>query len=146
MVAATRGPLSQAMVSCGTRSNEAPHDGEKYDNLTVMNEVFENGSLPLDKGVKMSPVGESEGVLSGQETGGGSEGEVLPFRCSYMEPMPPVWSRVITDQALRCVVNPHWLTYSPPSHLCHVIITALYLVIMILGLVGNGLVIFLFIR
>ena len=134
------------MVRCATRTSEsrAPQDA-KHENLTVAREVFENRSLLLDKGgVKVTPIG---GDLAGEQ--GGARGDPLPFRCSYnghKDQVPAAWSALITDQSLLCVVNPHWLAYPPPSHLHHVIMATLYLVIMILGLIGNGLVIFLFIR
>ncbi|XP_045121530.1 melanopsin-like [Portunus trituberculatus] len=133
------------MVRCNTRTNEAraPQDA-RHENLTVAREVFENRSLLLDKGgVKVTPIG---GDLAGEQ--GGIRGDPIPFRCSYSghkDQVPAAWSVLITDQSLLCVVNPHWLAYPPPSHLHHVIMATLYLVIMILGLVGNGLVIFLFI-
>ncbi|KAK8385768.1 hypothetical protein O3P69_016498 [Scylla paramamosain] len=143
--AGARRALSQAMVRCATRTSEsgAPQDA-RHENLTVARDVFENRSLLLDKGgVKVTPIG---GDLAGEQ--GGARGDPIPFRCShksYKGQVPPAWSALITDQSLLCVVNPHWLTYSPPSHLHHVVMAALYLVIMIFGLVGNGLVIFLFI-
>lgn len=59
---------------------------------------------------------------------------------------PGAWSAVIKDRELLCVVNPHWLTFDPPSTLCHILLALIYLVLMAVGVVGNGLVIYLFVR
>lgn len=49
------------------------------------------------------------------------------------------------DDFLR-TINPHWLQFDPPSQLSHYILATLYAVIMVIGLFGNYLVIFMFLR
>lgn len=60
--------------------------------------------------------------------------------------VPATWTPYITDRELQCVVNPHWLKFDPPSHLSHLVLAAIYIVILIVGCFGNGLVIYLFAR
>lgn len=58
--------------------------------------------------------------------------------------VPATWTPYITDRELQCVVNPHWLEFDPPSHLSHLVLAAIYIVVLIVGCFGNGLVIYLF--
>ncbi|XP_047485265.1 uncharacterized protein LOC125036587 isoform X2 [Penaeus chinensis] len=58
--------------------------------------------------------------------------------------VPATWTPYITDRELQCVVNPHWLEFDPPSHLSHLVLGAIYIIILIVGCFGNGLVIYLF--
>lgn len=43
-------------------------------------------------------------------------------------------------------INSHWLQFHPPSHRSHYILAALYALVMTVGLFGNSLVIFMFLR
>nr|XP_018914573.1 PREDICTED: neuromedin-U receptor 2-like [Bemisia tabaci] len=43
-------------------------------------------------------------------------------------------------------INPHWLQFTPPDRSSHYILASLYAVIMVVGLFGNYLVIFMFLR
>lgn len=43
-------------------------------------------------------------------------------------------------------INPHWLSYTPPTLMNFYVVAALYLIIMTVGVTGNILVIFLFFR
>lgn len=60
--------------------------------------------------------------------------------------VPATWTPYITDREIQCVVNPHWLEFDPPSHLSHLVLAAIYIIILIVGCFGNGLVIYLFAR
>jgi len=43
-------------------------------------------------------------------------------------------------------INPHWLSFDPPSVSTHVVLAILYAIVMAIGCAGNLLVIFMFIR
>ncbi|KAJ9583110.1 hypothetical protein L9F63_022553, partial [Diploptera punctata] len=52
---------------------------------------------------------------------------------------------LFTEQFLLSI-NPHWLQFSPPPTVNHYILAALYCVILVVGIIGNALVIFMFVR
>lgn len=45
-----------------------------------------------------------------------------------------------------CDINLHWLSFGPPSRSSFIVLAVIYLNIMLVGFLGNFLVIFLFIR
>lgn len=44
------------------------------------------------------------------------------------------------------MMNLHWLTFPPPDKVNHYVLAGLYIVIMLMGLSGNALVIFMYLR
>lgn len=44
------------------------------------------------------------------------------------------------------VINLHWLTFAPPDKTNHYVLAGLYVVIMLMGILGNALVIFMYLR
>ncbi|XP_071520529.1 uncharacterized protein [Panulirus ornatus] len=106
----------------------------KYENFSAVTDVYSNKSLLVENGGwKESLLGIRNGEVS----------EASP--CDYPKPVPSAWTSFFKDQELLCLVNPHWLQYDPPSHLSHLVLASVYVVIMVVGLVGNGLVMYLFI-
>lgn len=51
----------------------------------------------------------------------------------------------ITESFLK-KINPHWLYYPPQSPTAHYVLATVYFIMMLFGLTGNALVIFLFIK
>ena len=56
------------------------------------------------------------------------------------------WQEILKDNDILCVTDPHWLRFDPPIPIAHIILTILYVIFMIVGCLGNGLVIYLFSR
>ena len=50
-----------------------------------------------------------------------------------------------TEQYLYSI-NPHWLQFPPPPPVNHYVLALLYCVIMVIGMTGNALVVFMFVR
>lgn len=44
------------------------------------------------------------------------------------------------------LVNPHWFSFPPPPGAAHLFLASLYVLIMLAGVIGNSLVIFMFIK
>lgn len=104
----------------------------KYDNFSTVTDVYSNNSLLVENGIlKESFLGIKGGEASW---------------CSYPQAVPSAWTSFFKDQELVCLVNPHWLQFDPPSHLSHLVLASVYVIIMVVGLAGNGLVVYLFIR
>ncbi|KAK7069759.1 hypothetical protein SK128_004979, partial [Halocaridina rubra] len=65
--------------------------------------------------------------------------------CSSIHNVPSLWIPILSDQELLCVTNEHWLEFDPPSTLSHHIFAVIYVVVLVVGCVGNAAVIILFI-
>jgi hypothetical protein len=75
-----------------------------------------------------------------------SEWDQLVRTFSAKYPMES-WERLgHFDESYLRLINRHWLTFDPPSPSTHHFLAALYVLLMIIGLSGNFLVIFMFVR
>ena len=64
---------------------------------------------------------------------------------SWDERWPRQWQQVASPDLLR-IANGHWLSFQPPSCSMHLLFAFLYTIIMIPGILGNFIVIYLFFR
>nr|XP_053646940.1 uncharacterized protein LOC128698619 [Cherax quadricarinatus] len=121
---------------CCTRSIEdsvTNIEMEILDNLTTATNVYSNISLVENEVYN----GSSSGITSKSEGAIGTS-------CGDLILVPLAWRPIIRDRELLCVVNHHWLQFEPPSHVSHIVLASVYSVLMVIGFVGNGLVIYLF--
>lgn len=56
------------------------------------------------------------------------------------------WRQLSFSDNYLKTVHRHWLSFPPPPHAAHYFLAVLYICIMILGIFGNSLVIFMFIK
>ncbi|KAK7790844.1 hypothetical protein R5R35_010719 [Gryllus longicercus] len=76
------------------------------------------------------------------------EEDIQQLRTSFKERYPVhLWQRYgfFTDNFLE-MMNEAWMKYPPPSPSAHYIMASIYIVLMLVGTSGNGLVVYLFIR
>lgn len=56
------------------------------------------------------------------------------------------WTQGFFSEEYISDINVHWLKFEPPNEYSFITLGILYIVIMIVGVIGNGLVIFMFCR
>ncbi|XP_022205432.2 opsin, ultraviolet-sensitive [Nilaparvata lugens] len=112
--------------------------------------LFENGTVSrtyhrnLGFDGKTGSDGESE--ISDSGDGNATKLEQTMERFKQLYPVESWKSEgFFTDEYLY-MINPHWLQFDPPSHTAHYILAAAYFIVMTIGVTGNFLVIFMFLR
>lgn len=79
-------------------------------------------------------------------TGSENDSKILIENFKKMYPVKEWESNGFFTENYLLKINRHWLKFSPPSKFSHYFLGVLYVILMTTGMLGNALVIFMFIK
>ncbi|XP_046671566.1 uncharacterized protein LOC124361549 [Homalodisca vitripennis] len=98
--------------------------------------------MKLDKEIQTRSSSQGSAVVDGDQSNRSDLIEV--FRSRY--PVEEWKSLGLFTEDYLHLIDKHWLQFSPPRHSSHYILAGLYTLVMTVGVTGNCLVIFMFLR
>nr|BAQ54717.1 opsin, rhodopsin-7 like [Orthetrum albistylum] len=129
--------LDSSPLNSGTDSNLLPSTWTvDYAEASIIDEGDSTTFIPQDRDNKTSNGGESMGD------------DLRMLRERFQSLWPTDWwkSHGLYNDDYLLLINSHWLGFPPPRPSSHYILAVLYTVVMVVGVSGNFLVIFMFCR